>query len=157
MDGELARTAAAQGGFFYRWQALDCGISESEVAARLRHQDWVKLRRGAYAPAALVASLSPEAHHALLARAVVGNLTGQVVVTGYSALAIRGVPLWGVDLSQVHVHRDGGRSSRRAAGVVHHTGPMGPAEISDVDGMLLASPSAGCWTPAGRKPSSRES
>jgi hypothetical protein len=139
MDGELARIAAAQGGFVYRWQALDCGVTENEVAARLRHQDWVKLRRGAYAPAALVASLSPEGHHALLTRAVVGNLSGRVVVTGYSALAIRRVPLWGVDLTEVHVHRDGGRSSRRAAGVVHHTGPMESREIDDVDGLLLAS------------------
>ena len=139
MDGELARTAAAQGGFFYRWQALDCGVTENEVAARLRQRDWVKLRRGAYAPAALVTPLSPVARHALLARTVVGNLTGEVVVTGFSALAIRSVPLWGVDLTEVHVHRDGGRSSRRDAGVVHHIGPMTAAEVEHVDGLLLAS------------------
>jgi hypothetical protein len=143
MDGELARTTAAQGGFFYRWQALDCGYSENEVAARLRHEDWVKLRRGAYAPAALVATMKPATYHSLLVRAVVGNLAGEVVVTGYSALAVRGVPLWGVDLSQVHVHRDEGRTSRRDAGVVHHVGPIGPDEIDRVDGLSLASPERG--------------
>jgi hypothetical protein len=139
MDGELARQAAAQGGFFYRRQALDCGYPENEVAARLRCKDWVKLRRGAYAPAALVAGLGPAALHALVVRAVVGNLCGQVVVTGYSALAVRGIPLWGVDLSQVHVRRDDDKSSRRDAGVVHHLGPMPPEEIENVHGLHLAS------------------
>ena len=44
-----------------------------------------------------------------------GNLSGRVVATGHSALAVHGVPLWGVALNELHVHRDGGRSSRREA------------------------------------------
>ena len=48
MDGELARIAALQGGFVYRWQALDCGYREAEVARLLRLRDWVAPRRGAY-------------------------------------------------------------------------------------------------------------
>ena len=143
MEGELARAAAAQGGFFYRWQALDCGYSENDVGARLRRKEWVKLRRGAYAPATLVSALTAGALHALLVRAVVGNLAGEVFVTGHSALAVRGVPLWGVDLREVHVHRDHGRSSRRDAGVVHHTGPLDQSEVDHLDGLLVASTERG--------------
>jgi len=71
---------------------------------------------------------------------VAGNLDGTVVATGYSALAVHGVPLWGVDLSVVHVHRDAGRTSRREAGVSHHRGPIAAEDVQEVSGLLVAKP-----------------
>src|SRR3954454_8786006 len=136
MDGELGRAVALQGGFVFRWQALALGCTPQEIARLLRRGEWLRLRRGAYAPAALLATMSAEARHVLLLRAVAGNLDGTVVATGYSALAVHGVPLWGVDLSVVHVHRDAGRTSRREAGVSHHRGPIAAEDVQEVSGLL---------------------
>jgi hypothetical protein len=143
MDGELGRIAAAQGGFCYRWQALDCGYGEGEISALLRTKEWVRIRRGAYSPAELVADLDPAGLHVLMVRAVVGSLDGRVVVTHHSALALLGVPMWGVDLSEVHVHRTEGKSSRRDAGVVHHLGALPDEEVREVDGLLVSVPERG--------------
>jgi hypothetical protein len=140
MDGELARVAAAQGGFVYRWQALDCGYRESEVARLLRAKRWYTVRRGAYALPEYVATLSPAGRHALLARAVVGALDGRVVLAGYSALAMRGVQMCGVDLHRVHVFRDGARTSRTDAGVVHHLGPPADRDVDEIGDLLVARP-----------------
>lgn len=137
MDAELARIAAGQGGIFLRHQALDAGYSTDEVAQALRQDEWRKIRRGAYAESRLVTGLGPAARHVLTVRAAVLQLKGRVVVTGYSALAVRNVPLWGVDLSEVHVHREGGKTSRREAGVAHHVGTLEDADIVEVDGLLV--------------------
>lgn len=140
MDGELARVAAAQHGVFFRRQALDSGYSENEIAARVRRKEWVRLRRGAYARHALVEALSPAERHVLMVRAVVPKLDGEVVVAGYSALAVMKVPLWGVDLGDVHVHRGPTMTSRREAGVVHHLGPLSSNEVHEVDGLKITTP-----------------
>jgi hypothetical protein len=140
MDGELGRLAATQGGFVYRWQALDLGCTQTEIDTRLRHKDWVRVRRGAYAEAAVVARLDASGRHVLVARAAVGALSGQVVVTGHSALALFDVPLWGVPFDEVHVHRQAGKSSRREAGVVHHRGALPESEIVELGGLLVALP-----------------
>jgi hypothetical protein len=140
MDGELGRLAASQGGFVYRWQALELGCRQTEIDTRLRHNEWVRVRRGAYAEQAEAAKLDAGGRHALVVRAAVGALSGQVVVTGHSALALLGVPLWGVQLDQVHVHRQVGKSSRREAGVVHHRGALPDSEVAELGDLLVAIP-----------------
>lgn len=139
MNGDLGRIACQQRGFFYRWQALDCGYSPQEIETLLR-REWVRLRRGGYAPRHLIESLDPTGRHALLVRAVVGNLSGRVVVSGCSALAVQNVPLRGVDLCEVHVHRDPDKTSRREARVVHHLGEMPDDDVLERDGLLVARP-----------------
>jgi len=140
MDGQLARVAAEQRGFVLRSQALDCGYKDAEITALLRAKDWVAIRRGAYALRSLVESLDDAGRHVLTVRAIVARLEGLVVVTHSSALAVRGVPLWGVDLRTVHVHREPGRTGRTDAHVVHHVGPLSDAEIIKVDGLLVSTP-----------------
>jgi hypothetical protein len=140
VDGELGRLAAAQGGFVYRWQALDLNLSEQQIAALVRHNEWVRLRRGAYATKETVQKLTPAERHVLVLRAAIGNLSGRVVATGHSALAVYGVPLWGVPLSDVHVHRETTKSSRREAGISHRRGAIDKEEIRSIRGLLVASP-----------------
>ncbi len=134
------RLAAAQGGFVYRWQALNLNWSEQQIAAAVRHKDWVRLRRGAYATKETVQKLTPAERHVLVLRAAVGNLSGRVVATGHSALAAYGVPLWGVAFGDLHVHREATRSSRREAGISHRRGAIDEEEIRLVRGLLVASP-----------------
>jgi hypothetical protein len=140
MNGELARVFAAQRGFFYRWQALDCGYTPAEVAAAVRSREWVRVRRGAYTTATIAAGLDESAAHLLRVRAAVGSLAGQAVVVGVSALAALRVPLWGMDLERVHVLREAGRTSRTDAGVVHHADDLPAPLLAEYDGLLVARP-----------------
>jgi hypothetical protein len=128
---------AAQHGFFYRFQALDCGYSHREIECARREKVWVKVRRGAYTTADHAATLDEAGRHVLTVRAVVGHLEGQVIVTGVSALAVQGVPLWGIDLNVVHVARETGFSSRTDAHVVHHGTPIPDAQLVEVNGLLV--------------------
>jgi very-short-patch-repair endonuclease len=139
MHGDLARLATRQGGFFYRWQAVECGYGAEEIE-KLLGSEWARVRRGAYATRELWNSLGAQARHVLRVRAVVGNLSGRVVVSGYSALAVMGVSLWGVDLNEVQVHRDPEKTSRREAGVAHHLGVLPSSDVVEVGGLLVAAP-----------------
>lgn len=140
MDGELARICAEQRGFVLRSQARDCGYSDDAIRAEVKAKEWTRLRRGAYAMTTYVETLTPGEHHVLVFRAVAARLEGAVVAAGPTALAALGVPLWGVPLTQVHVHRDADKSARTDAGVVHHAGSLGEGELREVDGIRIAVP-----------------
>ena len=140
MDAELSRIVAAQRGIFFRWQALDCGYSTHEIATQVRHRHWIRLRRGAYAPREIYQAADTAGRHVLTVRAAAQHLDGTVVLAGYSALAVHGVPLWGVDLKQAHVLRDSSKTARREAGIVHHIGPVEDSEIEEIDGLLVTKP-----------------
>lgn len=137
MHADLSRILADQHGFFYRWQALDCGVSAKEIEALLRAGDWVSVRRGAYTTKALMDSLDASGQHLLVVRAVVGNLSGRVIVTGTSALAVHGIPMWGIDAKIVHVSREQRFTSRTDARVVHHVAPIPDRQLVEVDGLLI--------------------
>jgi hypothetical protein len=140
MDGELARICAGQRGFVFRWQALACGYTDEAIATLVRDKEWVRLRRGAYALRAHVQSLDAAQLNVLVFRAVSARLDGEVVAAGSTALAALGVPVWGVPLDEVHVHRGRGKTSRKEAGVVHHLGELRSDQVLEVDGMLVAAP-----------------
>lgn len=140
VEGELARLAAEQHGVFLRHQALDCGYRDTEIAARVRERDWVRVRRGAFADGAVWEASDASGRHALLVRAVVARLDGVVIVGGYSSLAVQGVPTWGVDLGKVHVYRDESRSSRTDAKVVHHEGPIPDEDVVFSEGLWVCKP-----------------
>ena len=140
MEGELARIEARQRGFVTRGQALDCGYTDDQIRELVRHKAWTRLRRGSYARTSTLVGKGDSARHALLVRCVMHSLVGRPVVAGYSALAVLGVPLWGVRAGQVHVHREPGRSARTEAGVSHHVGDLPDHEITEVDGLLVAVP-----------------
>lgn len=137
MDADLALITAQQRGFFLRSQALDAGYSERELTHHVRSREWHRLRRGAHAPHEVIAGLDAAGRHVLTARTVLAQLGGSAVLTSYSALAALSVPVWGVDLDSIHVHRGPRGTSRREAGLVHHVGPLDDADIVEQDGLRL--------------------
>jgi hypothetical protein len=140
MDGDLSRIAGDQHGVFFRHQALDCGYRDPEIATLVRNGTWVRLRRGAYATREAVEVAGATGQHVLIVRAVTQQLSGLVVVTGASALAVLGVPVWGVPLDRAHVHREAGKSSRSEAGVSHHVGVLPDDQVMEVAGLFVAAP-----------------
>lgn len=64
---------------------------------------------------------------------------GSVAVSHQSALVLHGLPIWGLDLSRVHVTRLDGRSGGVVAGVQHHLGVLTETDLGVVDGVLATS------------------
>ncbi len=120
MDGALAPIVRAQCGYFSRADALSAGLSDRDLAEAVKLRRIVRLRHGAYAPAELFEALDAIERHVLLARAVMGTQRGRVALTGPSAAALHGLPLYGQDLSVVHVVRLDRGSARVHAGCRHH-------------------------------------
>lgn len=134
----LAVLSSAQGGVFSRGQALACGYTPQGIRGRVRAGRWERVRYGQYAAAVDLSALAPWdrelVRHRRLVYAVMNAMRpGSVVVSHQSALVLHGVPVWGVDLSEVHLTRlDERRHSGPVAGVRFHRGRLGSEDLTQV-------------------------
>lgn len=133
MRPELQAVAASQGGAFLRSQALACGYSKREVDTLLRTRAWVRIRWGAYAESEVVDVLDEAGRYRLLVRAALLRLDPPVLATHNSSSVLHSLPLWGTDLSRVHVTRPDVHCGRKQAGVTHHE-----ASVADEDRVVVA-------------------
>ena len=115
-------------GSVLRRELLEFGLSKDEVERMLARGVLVRVRRGAYARADNWAALSPERRHLLAARAVLRAIPRPAVLSHTSAAIAHGLPVWGADLTKIHIVRTSRRLSAHVeAGVVHHACQL-PAE-----------------------------
>lgn len=119
---------------------LAAGFEVDDVQRAVRSGVLVRIRRGAYADAALWHSLDDRGRHLLTARAVLATLTPPASLSHVSAAIAWGLPVWGVDLSAVHVTRAGAGQSRQEAGVVHHRGRLPRDQVTQVNGLRVTRP-----------------
>ncbi|WP_238164343.1 type IV toxin-antitoxin system AbiEi family antitoxin domain-containing protein [Kribbella pittospori] len=138
----LRLIAAQQGGVFSRRQALDSGCTPDQIVRYLAEGRWERIRRGQYAePVDLSATRSWDRvrwEHRRRLHAVMNCLrAGSVAVSHQSALVLHGLPLWGLDLSRVHVNSLDGQSGGLVAGVQHHLGKLTDADLTEVEGRLV--------------------
>jgi hypothetical protein len=76
--------------------------------------------------------------HTQMVQAVVNSRrTSSVAVSHQSALALHGIPLWGLNLGQVHITRRDGTASGQIAGVHYHAGRLVDADLTRVDGLVV--------------------
>lgn len=141
VNRRLKVIADNQGGVFSRGQALSSGYSPDQVVAYLHAGRWVRIRRGQYAENVDVGHLEPWARarwmHRQQIHAAMNSLrSGSVAASHQSALVLHGLPVWGLDLSLVHVSRIDGRSGGVVAGVQHHLGKLAPEDLTVADGRL---------------------
>lgn len=139
MRPELQALASSQGGVFLRAQALRCGYSKREIDYLLRRREWVRIRWGAYAEHALVATLEAADKYRLLVRAAMLRFADPALATHNSAAALHRLPLWGTDLSRVHVTRPERHAGRKRAGVTHHEASIPAEDRNTVDGVACTS------------------
>ncbi|MEV5961679.1 type IV toxin-antitoxin system AbiEi family antitoxin domain-containing protein [Kribbella sp. NPDC051952] len=140
MNPKLKLLAEAQGGVFSRRQALASGYTPRQIVERLGDGRWERLRRGQYAERLDLAALPPweqqRISHLRIVHAVMNSLrAGTVVISHQSALALHGLPLWGLDLTRVHVTRVDDRAGGLVAGVQHHLGELVPADLTHAAGL----------------------
>ena len=140
MNPKLRLIAEGQGGVFSRTQALASGYTPRQIVQRLGDGRWDQIRRGQYAERLDVTALPPweqeRTAHVRVIHAVANSLrAGSVVVSHQSALALHGLPLWGLDLTRVHVTRADDRAGGLVGGVQHHLGRLVPADLTHADGL----------------------
>lgn len=139
VNPRLAAIADRQAGIVMRAQARQAGYTDFDIDARLRRRAWVAVRRGAYVERELFERMSAVERHRARVHAVVRSLTVPALVSHTSAAVMHGLPTWGIDLSDVHVSRADLHSSRREAGVSHHSGEIFPEDVETVGGLKVTS------------------
>lgn len=127
-------------GVFLRSEARDCGHDDQSIRAAMRSKLWHRVRHGAYCFHDTWVAADATERYRILGRAVMRSLGRRVALSHTSALVEQGIPVWGADLSRVHVTRLDGGAGQRTSDTVHHEGTLLDTEIVEVDGLLMTSP-----------------
>jgi hypothetical protein len=123
-----------------RRHLVAAGINDRTIRRLVRDEQLHKLRHGAYVAHEAWAALSAERRHGLLARAVLEQSKTELVLSHLSGLPDWGAPMWGLDLSTVHVTRVDGRAGRKEAGVQQHRGRLVAGDVVTRNGVQVTSP-----------------
>lgn len=123
VDHELRERAMRQGGVFTWQDVRACLLGESAVRAAIRRGQVVRVRRDAYVLADLWHGARPSERLALRTRAVL-RARPRDVASHQSALALHGLPIWGVPRDIVDVMADVSRT-RTVSGLRVHAAPEG--------------------------------
>ncbi|NHC21775.1 type IV toxin-antitoxin system AbiEi family antitoxin domain-containing protein [Nocardioides sp. IC4_145] len=123
-----------------RRDLLANGYTSNSIQRLLSRGDLVRVRPGAYVSPDVWRALDEVGRFGLRGRAVQGQAKTTMALSHLSALAELGAPLWGFDLSDVHVTRTDGLWGRHEAGVHSHVGRICPADLATVNGVLVTNP-----------------
>lgn len=123
-----------------RRELLAAGFTERALAAGLRSGTFARPRRGAYVDGLVWRELTREQQYAVRARAAYLQRQTDLWLSHTTAVALTDGPLWGLDLSDVHVTRDDQRSGRHEAGIRQHSGRQRPGDVTAEHGTRFSSP-----------------
>jgi PHD/YefM family antitoxin component YafN of YafNO toxin-antitoxin module len=125
MNPQLAVMATIRGGVFTRADARACGYPDPDIDTLLDSGGWRRIRRNTNAAhRALTLVTEQVLHLRKLYRVLL--LNPAVVASHQSAAALHALPVWGIDLSQVHVTAADGRSGCIGGVHRHIRDPVGP-------------------------------
>ena len=122
-----------------RKELLAQGLDDRAIAQRVADGTLHRLRYGSYVDATSWQSCDPVGRHGLLSRAVMKRAQSDVVLSHTSALGEWDVPLWDMDLGDVHLTRFDQRAGRRQAGVIQHLGELREDDVVDLNGIPVTS------------------
>jgi len=120
-----------------RPQALAAGLVDDEIRRLRRRGEWSTLQRGAYLVGP--ADLDRRQRHVLRVRATVAALRVPAVVSHASAAALHELPLWGIQLDQVHVTRQPPARSGSERRLRSHVARLGSADVVLIGGTAVTS------------------
>jgi hypothetical protein len=116
-----------RGGVFTRADARACGYPDPDIDSLLDLGGWRRIRPGTYAALGALAPVNEEMLHLRRVYRVLRYGEPGLAASHQSAAALHALPLWGIDLGQVHVTARDGRPGRHAGGVHRHVrDPVGP-------------------------------
>lgn len=102
MDRRLTDAAVARGGVFAHRHAVDVGVIGSQLTRLVAAGEVVKVRSDAYVLGRVWKEASSDEQLILRTRAVLESLGEEYAAASASALALNGLPVWGVDRTLVH-------------------------------------------------------
>jgi hypothetical protein len=126
MNPQLAVMASIRGGVFTRADARACGYPDADIDSLLDTGSWRRIRRGTYAAQRSLMLVTDEVVHLRKVYRVLHDSGPDVYASHQSAAALHALPVWGLDLSRVHVTAPNGRSGRLRGVHRHIRDPVGP-------------------------------
>lgn len=128
------------GPVYLRKTLLAQGHDDRSIARLVADGVLRRVRRGAYVDKARTEDLDVAGRHCLRARAVVQQARTPVVLSHVSGVPEYDAPVWGLDLSDVHLTRRDGRAGRHEAGVQQHCGTIRKGDVVRRNGVEVMSP-----------------
>jgi hypothetical protein len=135
----LLETALEHGAFLRR-EVIALGLDDRVLRRQLRAGTWVRVRHGAYTFADIWTAADADEQHRIRMRAANRILAERVVFSHHSSCLAHGLPVWGADLSQIHVTRSDGGAGRNEGDVRHHEGLLLPDDVTAVEGVRTTRP-----------------
>jgi len=132
MDDYL-RTLVANNGSFLRSDVLALGLTDKDIARKLRSGTWHRIRRGTYTFPDQWEALDLREQHLARAHGVLASARTGVVLSHTSAALALGAAVWDMDQEMVHLTRLDGRAGRHETGVTQHQGWLGAGDVTIVD------------------------
>lgn len=123
-----------------RKELLAEGHNDKTLAHALKNGTFRRPRTGAYVDGALWDSMTVEQRFALRVRAAYRQAKTDVVLGYTSPLPFHESPMWGLDLSEVHLIRTDGKTGRREAGIRQHCAKLRPEDLTESYGMRMCTP-----------------
>lgn len=118
--------ASIRGGVFTRADARACGYADVDIDSLLRSGRWRRIRHGTYAAQRSLMLVTDEVLHLRRTYRVLRASGPNVFASHQSAAALHALPVWGLDLTRVHVTAPDGRSGRLRGVHRHIRDPVGP-------------------------------
>jgi hypothetical protein len=126
MNPQLAVMATIRGGVFTRADARACGYPDPDIDSLLDTGSWRRVRPGTYAAHRALTLVTNEVLHLRKVYRVLRSGGPAVFASHQSAAALHALPLWGLDLSRVHVTAPHGRGGCVGGVHRHIRDPVGP-------------------------------
>jgi hypothetical protein len=123
-----------------RGQYVADGVSDRALARLVRDGTLGRPRRGAYVAGDAWKGLDEEGRHSLRARAALLQAKVDAVLSHTTGLLEFDVPIWDLDLAEVHITRRDGRIGRQEAGVRQHRGVIEQGDVIARNGVDVMSP-----------------
>ncbi|MCR1784418.1 hypothetical protein KVF89_17885 [Nocardioides carbamazepini] len=123
-----------------RHELIGRGHSDRSLALAVRRGDLARPRRGAYFDGPTWWAMSEEERYAVRCRAVFAQANTGVILSHVSALPFADAPLWGFDLSDIHVTREDGLAGRKERGVRRHCGKLLAGDVTETHRLLVMTP-----------------
>jgi hypothetical protein len=122
-----------------RRELLGQGLNDRAIGGLVADGSLHRLRYGAYVDATSWTACDLVGRHGLIARAALKRARAAVVLSHTSALGEWDVPIWDMNLGEVHLTRVDGLAGRREAGVIQHLGELRQEDVVAMHGIQVTS------------------
>jgi hypothetical protein len=127
MNPQLSVMTHIRGGVFTRADARACGYPDPDIDSLLDTGGWRRIRPGTYAPHQTLTLVDDEMLHLRRLFQVLRKGEPGLIASHQSAVALHALPLWGLDLTNLHLTTRTGQPGLHPDGIHRHVrDPVGP-------------------------------